>query len=209
MIRRICVIAVIAALLSSGPLAAQSSDRVEKAAKDSIRALGLQTEFPRRVEPVKIPIPSELVWLALICAAALFTYSLRDSLPAWLGWSKPEWDTPGADAEAVVAGDIDALAAADGLSRDGRFVEAMHMLLLQSLADIRRQLGETFADSLTSREILRGARLTAQARTSLRDIIMAVELTYFGGYPAQQADYAACRRNFEALRSTLRGGAPA
>ena len=196
-------------ILSAGPLRAQSGESVEKAVKDSIRTLGLQTEFPRRIDPIQIPIPSELVWAALICAAVLIAYSLRDSLPIWLGWSKPEWDTPGTGADAVVTGEIDALAAADRLSGDGRFVEAMHMLLLQSLADIRRQLGEQFADSLTSREILRGARLTAQGRTSLRDIIAAVEQTYFGGYPAEPSDYAACRRNFEALRSTLSSGAPA
>ena len=35
------------------------------------------------------------------------------------------------------------------------------------------------------------------------------ERTYFGGYPAAAADYAACRQNFEALRASLRGGAPA
>ena len=82
-------------------------------------------------------------------------------------------------------------------------------MLLQSLADIREQLRETFADSLTSREILRGARLDPAGRSSLREIIAAVERTYFGGYPAQGDDYAACRRNFDALRRRLRGCAPA
>jgi hypothetical protein len=95
------------------------------------------------------------------------------------------------------------------MSREGRFVEAMHFLLLQSLADIREQLRETFADSLTSREILRGARLNPAGRSSLREIIAAVERTYFGGYPAQGDDYAACRRNFDVLRRILRGGVTA
>jgi uncharacterized protein DUF4129 len=213
MLRRICLTAAIAAMLatilSCAPSFAQAPDRIEKAARDSIRSLGLQTEFPRKVEPIKIPVPAEAVWVALACAAALLAYSLRDALPIWLGWAKPEWDTPTGGAQAAAGGDIDALSAADRLSGEGRFVEAMHMLLLQGLADIRRALGERFADSLTSREILRGARLPAPARTSLRDIIAAVERTYFGGYPAEQSDYAACRRNFEALRSTLHGGAPA
>jgi hypothetical protein len=85
----------------------------------------------------------------------------------------------------------------------------MHVLLLHSLSEIRRQLGEQFADSLTSREILRVARLTAAARTALRDIVGAVERTYFGAYPAQQGDYAACRQDFATLQQALRGGAPA
>ena len=39
------------------------------------------------------------------------------------------------------------LGAADELAAQGRFVEAMHVLLLQALADIRRRLDEEFADS--------------------------------------------------------------
>jgi hypothetical protein len=226
MLRRIAVIFAAVALLS-GPLRAQSPDNIEratrdsiqrldlqtdlvdKAAKDSIRSLDLQTEFPRQVEPVRIPIPQELIWLALICAAALIAYSMRDSLMNLLrlpnaGWVDPA-DAPGA---AAAASEADALAAADRLSRDGNFVEAMHVLLLHSLAEIRRQLGERFADSLTSREILRVARLTPPGRTSLREIVAAVERTYFGAYPAQASDYASCRQNFETLQQTLRG-APA
>jgi hypothetical protein len=109
---------------------------------------------------------------------------------------------PGSAASAV-----DALSAADQLSRYGRFVEAMHMLLLQSLAEIRQRLGVQFADSLTSREILRGTTLSPQGRASLREIVAAVEWTYFGGYPAEMRDYAACRRSFENLRRALAGGA--
>jgi hypothetical protein len=126
-------------------------------------------------------------------------------LPAKTGWEPPP---PGAG-EVKVGSESDTLAAADRLSREGNFVEAMHVLLLHSLSEIRRQLGEQFADSLTSREILRVARLTAVARTALRDIVGAVERTYFGAYPAQEGDYAACRQNFSVLQHALRGGVPA
>jgi hypothetical protein len=85
----------------------------------------------------------------------------------------------------------------------------MHLLLLHSLAEIRRQLGEKFADSLTSREIVRVAKLNPPGRTSLREIVAAVERTYFGAYPAEAGDYAACRQNFATLQHALRGGAPA
>src|SRR5258708_863782 len=98
----------------------------------------------------------------------------------------------------MMSRESDALAAADRLSREGNFVEAMHVLLLHSLAEIRRQLGEKFADSLTSREILRVARLTAPGLTSLREIVAAVERTYFGAYPAAAGDYAACLRGLGA-----------
>jgi hypothetical protein len=187
---------------------------VEKAAKDSIRSLDLQTELsvddsrPIRWSPISIP--QAALWGALILAAALLLYSLRAELMnlfrrAETGWEPPP---PGAS-EVTIGSETDALAAADRLSRDGNFVEAMHVLLLHSLAEIRRQLGEQFADSLTSREILRVARLTAAARTALREIVAVVERTYFGAYPAAAGDYVTCRHNFETLQQTLRGGAPA
>jgi hypothetical protein len=183
---------------------------VEKAASDSIRVLGLQTEFPKKIEPLRIPVPEEVLWLGLAIAAALILYALRDALPFWRRASDEGWDTPAADpGAAALQRQADALAAADALSREGRFVEAMHALLLQSLADIRQQLDEQFADSLTSREILRGTKLTSHGRTSLHRIVAAVERTYFGAYPAKLDDYAACRQDFESLRYALRGGTPA
>jgi hypothetical protein len=197
-----------------GPSLRVPAERIDQAAKDSIAALDLQTEFPRRNEPKSVPlriaVPEWLIWIAAAVAVAVALYASREPLLALLGRRKEEWETPaaGGDETAHRPG-ADALASADALSREGRFVEAMHLLLLQSLTDIREQLRETFADSLTSREILRGARLNPAGRSSLREIIAAVERTYFGGYPAQGDDYAACRRNFDSLRRVLRGGAPA
>lgn len=197
-----------------GPSLRVPSERIDAAAKASISALDLQTTFPRRNDPPpsrRIQVPEALIWIAAAVAAAFVLYALRDPLLALLGRRREEWETAeaGDGDETLPAPGANPLMAADALSREGRFVEAMHLLLLQSLADIREQLRETFADSWTSREILRGARLNPAGRSSLREIIAAVERTYFGGYPAQGDDYAACRRNFDALRRILRGGAPA
>lgn len=191
-----------------GPSLRVPPDRIDEAAKASIAALDLQTEFPKRNEPLplRIPVPEALIWIAVALAVAVALYALRDPLMALLGRRNEEWEAAAAGGdETAAAPGADVLAAADAMSREGRFVEAMHLLLLQSLADIREQLRETFADSLTSREILRGARLNPAGRSSLREIVAAVERTYFGGYPAQGDDYVACRRNFDALRRTLRG----
>src|SRR5262249_22749822 len=97
----------------------------------------------------------------------------------------------------------------DDLARDGHYVEAMHSLLLSALAEVRRRLGEHFADSLTSREILRNAKLPNDGRASLRDLITRVELSYFGTYPAAQQDYLACRQSFELLLRSLPAEIPA
>jgi hypothetical protein len=200
--------AVSAALLSGsllfGTASAQFPDP-EKAARDSIRALDLQTDLPheRKSEPIKLHLPPELVWVLLACGAAFVLYAMRDSL-VWRSRAGDDWGEAGPDGPASGArSDADALVAADDLARQGRFVDAMHTLLLQSLADIRRRLGIEFADSLTSREILRGTRLPPQGGASLRAIVAAVEWTYFGGYPAAFADYSACRKSFEDLRQAL------
>jgi hypothetical protein len=204
-LHRLVQTAVVAGALACGPALAQSPEAIEKAVKDSIRSLDLQTSLKRAPEPFQIKLPSELIWAALICAALLLLYVLfRDGLRFWRradGWEGP---ASGADASGAQHPQ-DALNTADALSREGRFVEAIHVLLLQGLADIRQHLGVQFADSLTSREILRGARLPAQGRTSLREIVAAVEWTYFGGYPAELADYTACRRSFADLRQALSG----
>ena len=207
---RLVFAAIVVGGLASSPAAwPQSPGPAERAAGDSIRSLNLQTELPQRQQRKSFPvqIPVEVVWLALIAAAGLILYLLRDSLPFWRR-SRDQWDDTSAETQAnTTPGPIDALGAADQLSRYGRFVEAMHMLLLQSLAEIRQRLGVQFADSLTSREILRGTSLSPQGRAALREIVAAVEWTYFGGYPAEMRDYAACRRSFENLRRALEGGA--
>ena len=207
---RLVFAAIVVGCLATSPAAwPQSPGPAERSASDSIRSLNLQTELPQRQQRKSFPvqIPVEVVWLALIAAAGMILYLLRDSLPFWRR-SRDQWDDTSAETQAnATPGPIDALGAADQLSRYGRFVEAMHMLLLQSLAEIRQRLGVQFADSLTSREILRGTSLSPQGRAALREIVAAVEWTYFGGYPAEMRDYAACRRSFENLRRALEGGA--
>ena len=195
------------------PPAPVPSAAAARAARDSIRDLGLQDRLPQDLpdQSLNIPIPPEVFWAVLFVGLLLVLYAYRDMLPIWRLWAGRGWEAPGAadQPQAVAQSSADAAAAADELGRQGRFVEAMHMLLLLSLGEIRRHLGEQFADSLTSREILRGARLPQQGRASLRDIVARVEWTYFGGYPATIEDYTACRQSFDSLRGILRGERPA
>ena len=196
-----------------GPLAAQTPQDLEKTAEQVIRKLDLQTTLPRDPERphFTLQLPGEVLWLVIIVAAGVLLYAFRDLIPIWQWGRGGTWSgeeaAPGdgqARAPAVVLG------AADDLAAEGRFVEAMHVLLLQSLADIRAGLDEQFADSLTSREILRSStRLSDAGRASLRDIINRVEWTYFGEHPAALPDYQACRASFNALIQALHGSVPA
>jgi len=200
---------------ATGPGAAPmpSAAAAAQAARDSIRDLGLQHQLPPNSSDDlwNVSFPPELLWAVLVAGLLLVLYAFRDMLPIWRLWTGRGWESPGAadHPQALAQSSADVAAAADDLGRQGRFVEAMHMLLLLSLGEIRRHLGEQFADSLTSREILRGARLPAPGRASLREIVARVEWTYFGGYPATMEDYTACRQSFDTLRGILRGERPA
>jgi hypothetical protein len=197
--------------LSRGHVAAQSPQDVQQLADQAIRRLDLQTTFPVVPELPRLPsLPAEVLWIVIGIALVIMLYAFRDLIPILRSAQGNDWISEEAFGGGGKAGaPAAALGAADELAAAGRFVEAMHVLLLQGLAAIRSGLNEEFADSLTSREILRRARLPDPGRTSLRDIVNRVELTYFGQYPAALADYEACRASFNTLTQALHGSAPA
>lgn len=213
----IAMLAALAAGLGTNPLAAQQSQApsdaaIQTLADQAIRRLDLQTELLQQPEPFgwRLNLPPETVWFAVLVGVAVLFYAFRDMLP-FLGVKRDgawELDAAGA-AESGPAEPSIALGAADDLAAQGRFVEAMHVLLLQALAEIRRRLDEQFADSMTSREILRSNRLSDDLRRPLREVVNRVEWTYFGEHPAARDDYLACRSSFSALAHALHGSAAA
>lgn len=200
-------------------------DGVAKAAADadelvrqSIRRHDIQTDMPvaepRRpgwfdalifdISPETLRI---LLWGAVILGVAVTIWSLRDSLPAF---SRSRRITAGPvstgfpDSSARME---EAQLEADDLAGRGYYGEAMHVLLLKSLAEIRLRLGTSFAVSLTSREILRKVSLPQAGSGALGAIVQSVEQTYFGGRPAGREDYLGCRQEFEVLKRSLAAGA--
>jgi hypothetical protein len=218
-----CCIATQAALaagLGTSPLAAQQSQApqppsdaaIQTLADQAIHRLDLQTELLRQPEPFgwRLNLPPEALWFAVIVGVAVLLYAFRDMLP-FLGMRRDgawQLDEAGAGESASQEPSI-ALGAADDLAAQGRFVEAMHVLLLQALAEIRRRLDDQFADSMTSREILRSKHLSDDLRGPLREVVNRVEVTYFGEQPAAKDDYLACRSSFSAIAHVLHGSAAA
>jgi hypothetical protein len=189
---------------------AQSAKQAQDAATEAIRRLDLQTEFPHGPEPLNFnfKLPPEVMWIVIAIAVGILLYAFRDLIPIWRGGRNGAWtqDETGLDGASPQAAKL-MLGAADALAAEGRFAEAMHMLLLEGLAHMRQRLDEPFADSLTSREIVQRTHLPTEARAALRDVVARVEFTYFGEYPAAAADYAACRASFDALAHALYGAA--
>jgi hypothetical protein len=180
--------------------------------KQSVDTLGLQTEMPDPVVKASdhwfdLHISPELIrfmlWGTVIAGILVIVWSLRDSLPV-ISRSRKIIAPEAAPPSVAQSNRMDeAQVEADDLARQGHYGEAMHVLLLKSLNELRRQLGISFAVSLTSREILRRVQLPDIGRQSLTAIIRSVERTYFGGEDAGQNDYSNCRSNFETLKHSL------
>ena len=195
------------------------------------RELGLQTQMPKADEPPKEAPWSDVHWhipggvaeWVLIGAVAtglgFALYALRDTLP---GFSRRSRVKPDAAIVLPLAESVERMHEtgddADALARRGLLAEAMHMLLLRSLIELRKRLDVTIADSLTSREILQrlsmpalrpaapglGPTLPANGRHALADLIQRVEFVHFGRQVAAPEDYGACRAAYETLIGAMR-----
>jgi hypothetical protein len=208
-----CLLAPAIFLGWTNALHAAGSLQIEQARQAVVAGGDLQLKLPVGEPPpasLDISLPRELLWILVGGGVLAALYYLRDVFPGWRR-RMPEDEAVAPDIAAALAGQApgDVLQAADELARQGRYVEAMHVLLLKCLSDLRQRLGEQFADSMTSREILRRARLTDTGHAALRDIVLRVEWTYFGEHAAGAPDYEACRRRFDDLTAALAAGHPA
>lgn len=92
----------------------------------------------------------------------------------------------------------------EALAAAGRFDEAVHLLLLRSMAAVARTV-EALPISLTSREVLARARLPAGAAAELGGIVDAVETSRFGGRPVGRGGFEACRERYRRFASLCEG----
>lgn len=193
---------------------------VRDAFRASARSLDLQTKLPTTdkaliKEENRITLPDKpfsistefartVLIVALIAIAIIIVFNLRDNLWSASRARRLKQNTPEEAALASVAARMDkAQIEADDLARQGDFAEAMHVLLLQSVGELRRRLDVSIAESLTSREILYRIGLAPIERAIFADIIHRVEISYFGGHLPGEDDYLACRRSFETLSDAL------
>lgn len=86
---------------------------------------------------------------------------------------------------------------ADALARQGRFAEAVHLLLFRSIEDIQARLEGGVPVSLTAREISSLGRLPDRAKRALGPIIQVVERSFFGGRPVDAEGWREARSSYE------------
>jgi hypothetical protein len=85
------------------------------------------------------------------------------------------------------------LAEADALAAEGRFAEAIHLLLLRSVEDITRRRPQAVRPALTSRELAQAPGVPGSARALFARIAARVEASLFGGRPVDAHGWAEAR----------------
>lgn len=111
----------------------------------------------------------------------LFT---RDNLRPEEAWR------PTRAAVTALLGDIDALAA------QGLYDEAVHLLLVRSVADINAFRPDLVRPHYSARDILTHPLLPEAARPAFRAIVGWVETSYFAGIAVGKAGFDACRQAY-------------
>jgi hypothetical protein len=108
----------------------------------------------------------------------------RDHLKADAPWR------PTKQAVVALLQDIDALAA------EGKYDEAVHLLLVRSVADINNFRPDLVRKHYSSRDICSHPLLPEGARPAFRKIVAWVERSYFAGIAVGKEGFDACRQAY-------------
>jgi len=88
---------------------------------------------------------------------------------------------------------------ADALAAQGRFSEAVHMLLFRSIDEIREKKSGLIVRSLTAREIGALGDLPDWIKDALSPIIRVVERSFFGGHDVTETGWRDARKSYESF----------
>jgi hypothetical protein len=139
--------------------------------------------------------------VALAAAALVVFIVLEIARTRWpnLFRRKPKLATPVADwrPDASVARAL--LEEADKLAAEGRYAEAVRLLLHRSIEDIEHHRPRLVRPAFTAREIAGLGDLPPSARDTFAGIAGVVEHSLFGGRGVDADAFATCRRAYEAF----------
>jgi hypothetical protein len=192
-----------ALVLSAAPAAAQ---RIRERAADILRDGAYQAALPQGPKPPRFDLPLGpielllriLLWTSVAVLAALAV--------AWIvrRLSRAPADVEVPETSRAAPAEIGA-EGAEALAAKGRWAEAIHALLLDTLEALSR--AALLAPSLTSREIVARVALPPRAHDALAGLVTAVEISRFGGATAGEDDYRTCLDRFRAFAETYRSAA--
>lgn len=148
------------------------------------------------------PVFEVIFWIAVgLVAAGLLYFLFGEAIRLRFGGKRKPKDERKDDVLVDIRPDAASarslLEEADALAREGRFAEAVHLLLFRSIEDIQERLEGGVPNSLTAREIASLGRLPDRARRALKPIILVVERSFFGGRAVDADGWQEARRSYE------------
>jgi hypothetical protein len=198
--------------------AAEASASFERAHRELLTDPTLQFSFERPEAPkpppdwleplvelfrILSPILYYIFWAGVAVVAAMIVYAIvtevmrrfpqqRATLTVPAEIPKAEFHPAAARARAL-------LEEADRLAAEGRYGEAVRVLLHRSIDDMDQAFPATIVPSMTSREISLLDYLSAQGRVTFVKIAQAVEASLFAGRPLTADQFADCRKAYESF----------
>ena len=115
--------------------------------------------------------------------------ALKHNRPLNLSAEEGGW-RPTAEGAKALLGDADSLAA------EGRYAEAVHLLLVRSVNEFAAKRPGVLRPAYTSRDLARLEAMPLPARSAFSLIAQVVERSLFGGRPVDAAAFAGCRQAY-------------
>ncbi len=140
-----------------------------------------------------------LGWAVVVAGGAIILYLVvREILRLpWIRKRRSNRSEPAAEWRPELHAARNLLKDADALAAQGRYGEAVHLLLLRSIEHICEYKPGLVRPAMTSREIGALGQLPAAARTTFVTITRVVEQALFAGRDIAAADFAQCREAYE------------
>ena len=197
--------------------AAETTAGLERAHRELLADKSLQFKFEQidtptpphwldwLIEFLRIigPFLSYIFWAGVAVVAAMIIYAIVKEVvrrfPPPKAEEKPPADVPVPEFRPAAARARALLEEADRLAREGRYGEAVRILLHRSIEDMDQAYPATIMPSMTSREISLLQYLSAHGRATFVKIAQAVEASLFAGRPLSAEQFADCRTAYESF----------
>jgi len=162
------------------------------------------TQFLRFLGDHRVPIKWALWGLLGLGAVAVAVILVRQYWPKLAGlWRRQRAEEPAPAPNLLwrpsAAHARQLLRESDALAAEGRYSEAVHLILLRSIEDIAERRPRAVRPTLTSREIGGLPALPEDARAAFAPIVRVVERARFRGETIGQGEFEACRRQYESF----------
>lgn len=197
---------------AGGRLANQSEEAFAAAHRELLADRAIQFQLQEYQPPVTpewlrsfgeflraiFPVLEILFWVLLAALVLWILYAIgRRVFGADWPWRGRAAGEPVLDLQPEQGRARTLLAEADTLAGEGRFAEAVHLLLFRSIDDIDERRPAVVRPALTSRDIAALEEIPAAPRSAFQRLVMAVERNLFAGRSLGADDWRDCRDAYQ------------